>query len=310
MNLENFELIEPAFIGAGWQPPKKSYHRQDTDGEGRYYWSENELGINVPYLSVTTALGRALPTSPPLAEWKANQGGHEAYVHVLQAAADYGTFMHACIQRFVEIYFKFPEINPIEPLDIIQETLKDFKYVPYKFLIKEYQWVARAKNDLYSFNKWLQDKDVVPVYIEAIFGTDNFIKIDDDAKLPVAGALDLVCELTFNKRRLFSIVDHKSGQNFWDSHVKQLGMYQDIYNEQNERQVEAVFNWRPTDWRKTPTYVFEHQTPKYNRKALQLMLAGYYLENPFTVPPRKIYEPITRDCPDQNFARAERSGYE
>lgn len=314
--MENLEILEPEFTGKGFQITQK-IRRLDT-GSGRYYVMENALGLLQPYMSVTTAIGASFPPSAFLLEWQRNQGGHEAYRYELKARADYGTFMHVCIGKYIEAWYGLPtaqgylEGEYINVEALIADQLREFTTVPYKYIVDESEWKRKALLHIYSFAAFFQEKQVDILALEIPVANDNFLReFCDEAVAPLAGCIDLVCWLLFNGKPTLSIVDFKSGKDFHESHIRQLAIYRELWNAAYpDHQIEKIFNWRPNDWRDKPTYTLENQTPKKeaNLKAINHALAAYFMHNPVKLPPKKLYAPIKRGAPVENFVKIGNEG--
>ena len=113
------------------------------------------------------------------------------------------------------------------------------------------------KKDVLAFAQFIIDYNVKPLAIEICL----YHPFDG-----YAGAIDLVCELDFNKKRIRAIIDLKSGRKgFYESHEVQLGAYLEMWKIHfPDSPVDKVFNWSPKAWRKAPTYNLVNQSESKN----------------------------------------------
>jgi hypothetical protein len=233
----------------------------------RLYYTLNEGGEPFFYSSVTALISQTTPTSPHLIKWIAEKGWEEAenYKH---ERADYGTFMHLEIGSLL--------INKKIDLDLLHERLKAYieeKGLPTNFIYHE----EELKKDVLAFAQFCIDFKVKPLAVEIILANED---------MGVGGAVDMVCELTIEKKGFFgevyksgprkgepkeskeeqkilAIVDFKSGRKgFFEGNELQLEIYRRLWNIHfPDMEVENIFNWSPKDWRgETPTYNFTDQT--------------------------------------------------
>ncbi|OQB04017.1 MAG: hypothetical protein BWY21_02110 [Parcubacteria group bacterium ADurb.Bin216] len=119
-------------------------------------------------------------------------------------------------------------------------------------------WVEELKKDILAFAQFIIDRKVKPLAIEVCLyhPTDGY-----------AGAIDLVAELDFDRKRITALIDLKSGRkNFYPSHEIQLGAYREMWKIHfPDKPVDKIFNWSPKDFRgKTPTYNLKDQTESKN----------------------------------------------
>jgi hypothetical protein len=234
----------------------------------RVYYTFDQSGEPFFYESVTTGLGKVLPTSPHLIKWIAETGMEEAELFKNERA-DYGTFLHIeCSTLLIN--------KGVYDLDKVREKLKQYideKQLPDNFIYHE----EELKKDILSFAQWCIDYKVKPLAIEIVLA---------DEEIGMGGALDLPCEITYLESGFYgevyksgvqkglpkeskkevtvrAIVDLKSGRKgFYDSHVFQLEIYRMIWNKHYpDMEIKKTFNWSPKEWRgSTPTYNFKDQS--------------------------------------------------
>ena len=214
-------------------------YRLDLSGQRYYYRFENDEPVF--YQSVTTFLHNSMPTSQYLIEWKASMSKEESTA-IAEESSNYGTFLHSQCASLL--------MNGTYSLDKMDEELK--AYILKNNITQTRSWIDDLKKDMLAFGQFIIDYNVKPIAIEVIlWHPDGY-----------AGAIDLVCEMTFNKTRVYAIVDIKSGRKgFYASHEAQLHAYKIMWNlHYPEIPVNKVFNWSPKSWRKSPTYNFKNQT--------------------------------------------------
>lgn len=195
-------------------------------------------------LSVTSVIKATRPTSEYLMQWRANLGNDE-YRRVLDESAAYGTWMHS---RWCDALIK-GEVN-LNP-DALIHTMRDCPDGA------EDEWLRRGQNDLLSLAAWAADRHPEVLAIETVM-----LHKDD---LWYGGAIDLVCRLDFDKKRVVAIVDFKSGKSFYENHELQLHIYKNVWNSWfggTEYEATHTFNLAPKDWKTKPSFKFENQSEK------------------------------------------------
>lgn len=250
-------LIEPAY----------RLYRLDSKGGDRYYYRFNEQGKPEFFISVTTFIHKAIPTSPHLLKWIADMGYQQAEEYKKERAA-YGTFLHGATEQLT--------INREYDLDTLEERLREYihqKLLPSTLFEK---WYYEMKKDILSWAKFLIDYNVKPLAIEIMLCSPE---------MENAGAIDLVCEMdirvkgyhgevyasgprkgepkeSFEIKRITAIVDTKGGKKgFYEAHELQLHTYRKMFEENYPNiKIDKVYNWSGKDWRSEPTYNLTDQT--------------------------------------------------
>lgn len=227
-------------------------------GNHRYYYTFNEEGEPIFYTSVTKMITKTLPKNEALTTWMVqNFDTMEDYYLFLEDKADYGTFMHIEISKLL--------IERTIDLDSLEIRLEE--YISENNLGREcLLWAPSLKKDLIAFAQFVFDKNVKPIAIEMVLVSQE---------MEVGGALDLVCELDFNSKRVIALIDNKSGRKgFHESHEIQLHVYAEMWNKWfPDKPVEMVFNWSPKDWRgDKPTYNFKNQTKSLSKDKIKPMI--------------------------------------
>jgi hypothetical protein len=237
-------------------------------GNGRLYYCYDSEGKLKQYISATTFVRSVLPTPPHLIEWIRQQGSE--YDKVLELSANYGTLMHYLnAQLLIDGSYDLSMVDKIIEPFAAQENFKHWKQ----------SWSDDLKSDMVAFAKFVQDYEVDALGIEMVLGTDKY---------GVAGALDIVCEMTIEvdgfsdtdkfktgarsgefkpekkKQRVLAIIDMKSGRKgFHSDHALQLAIHREAliesFPEFKDREIK-LFNWSPKDWKTEPSYNLKDQT--------------------------------------------------
>lgn len=232
--------------------------RRVNTGSGRHYYTITDDGIKF-YASWTTVIKRICGTSEHLVKWIADKGYEESRAY-MEERAHYGTIMHIIIGKFLEKgSYRIEAVHSEASMYLFNNKL-DISLAE--------QWTPDLKSDLLAFAQWVADKDVEVIACELPLTYNEHA---------IAGTIDLVCNLTFNKQRVRAIVDFKSGRKgFFVEHKYQLHGYRMMWNENfPETPIDMVFNWSPKDWTKAPSYNFENQTDAAERHALPGLLTQH-----------------------------------
>lgn len=213
----------------------------------RYYYNFGEDGEPKFYTSVTTLIKNTLPTPPALIKWMADKGAEDGKNEAMERAC-YGTCMHHLCGMLL--------INGKLDLGVVPNVLQQIAL--RENIQPQKGWVEELKKDILAFAQFIIDRKVKPLAIEVCLyhPTDGY-----------AGAIDLVAELDFDRKRITALIDLKSGRkNFYPSHEIQLGAYREMWKIHfPDKPVDKIFNWSPKDFRgKTPTYNLKDQTESKN----------------------------------------------
>ena len=213
----------------------------------RYYYNFGEDGEPKFYTSVTTLIKNTLPTPPALIKWMADKGAEDGKSEAMERAC-YGTTMHHLCGMLL--------INGKLDLGVVPNVLQQIAL--RENIQPQKGWVEELKKDILAFAQFIIDRKVKPLAIEVCLyhPTDGY-----------AGAIDLVAELDFDRKRITALIDLKSGRkNFYPSHEIQLGAYREMWKIHfPDKPVDKIFNWSPKDFRgKTPTYNLKDQTESKN----------------------------------------------
>lgn len=277
------EQMQAVFFNAdALRVPNYRLYQLNTKGQ-RYYYILNDHGEPTFFPSVTTILSAVMPNNPFLNKWRADMGWDEANAYT-QERANYGTFMHAQIERLL--------VARTYDLDGLKAELA--KYIEREQLPSSFiNYADDLKRDVLAFAQFARDYDVQPLCIEeSLYSSKGY-----------AGMIDLVANIrTYTvdeeakarekkgekwtekdeqkyTERIIAMIDFKSGRNgFYESHVHQLYLYKDMWEENfPELPIQSVFNWSPKDWRKSPTYNFKCQDDAYDHQITDSLLWQYQL---------------------------------
>jgi len=208
--------------------------------------------------SNTTMLSAVMPSSPYLTDWKIEKGKEEAE-RLKMHSAHYGTMMHI----HCTLYLLHGKVNIFEAMS---------EYCKKKELnIKDFN-AYELKKDLLSFIQFVKEKNITKLACEYPCYNDNF-----------AGTIDLICQMTFNKKRIIALIDYKSGRKgFYESHRVQLHGYKIMLEQMTGLKVDKLFNFAPKNWDISPTleptFSFQNQSDEVYGKQWLLYSELYLLE--------------------------------
>ena len=230
---------------------------------GRFYqMPSGEWGA-----SVTTIIDKLSGTSQILLEWFCELGYKEAIL-TRDAAAAYGTIFHAVVKEYLLAgYITKAQIERfvLDFLETEEGILRKVSFLYTDPRSKTNFFWTRLFKDLIAFESWLREKNVKPIIIEQVVVSE---------KQCAGGCIDLICDLDFGGKRKRAMVDFKTGNHIWESHGLQLCLYSCLWNELNiGLEVEMLFNWKPKDWTKSPSYDFVNQTEYCDHETANLYFA-------------------------------------
>jgi hypothetical protein len=236
--------------------PSYEMYRVNTP-KGRYYYTFDKRKKVKFYISVTNILNRFTPTPDYLIKWIAQQGEEGAEKKKNQRAA-YGTLMHNTIEEFIINNGKID-------LDDLPNRVHKYFQENDTWGAKEEEFTDELYKDITGFAQFMIDRDVKPIAVEVILKSDKF---------KIAGAVDLFCELNFNRKRVKAIVDFKgSKKGFYEDNELQLEYYKHALLEEwtdfNYNDI-MLFNWAGKNWKTKPDYKLKNQTNLHSKKELKL----------------------------------------
>ena len=262
--------------------PNYKLYQLNTKGQ-RYYYTIGNDGLPTFYPSVTTILSAVMPSNPFLNKWKADMGWEEANAYT-QERASYGTYMHGAIEQLL--------VARTYDLDLLKVDLAKYierEQLPTSFI----NYAEDLKRDILSFAQFVKDYDVIPLCIEeSLYSSKGY-----------AGMIDLVANMRvytfdemakakekkgdkwtekdeekYNARHIVMIDFKSSRKGFYESHIVQLHLYRDMWAENfPDIPIDALYNWAPKEWVKSPTYNFKDQTDAINPDLPSSLLWQYQL---------------------------------
>ena len=266
--------MENQFITSEWAEfnpsllvPKIHVSRFDDKGNNRFYFFTDENGEVQTAAGITTWLGKVMPESKFLTDWKLKFG--KDWETVLNLTADYGTHLHACIASMM-INRKSPDAETIEHGRNIIKALRKFdRSIPTNMIEK----------NIISFKKFQEDYNLEPLLIEALLvyrmpnGLFYCMTADLLAKITYARRWkEEVCVGEYvkgekkgqpkyeNQERSEVVtevvsIDFKSNpfdkeeKSFFDSHKFQLIATKRAVFQNFGIKVDRLFNWSPNSWK-------------------------------------------------------------
>lgn len=259
MNLHlTAETVQPGFSRADITDRLPIARRLNLRGY-RHYYQLNAAQRTVDIVpSVTTIINKTLPMPDHVIKWYCDLGYHQAQQE-MNRRAHYGTALHILIARLLQE----------QTIDLDEVGRHTAAYIAeHKLPFDTRWWEYEMKKDLLSIANWVAEKEVTPLAIEVPMVS---------AAMGFAGTADIICELTFNRKRVIALVDLKSGRNgFTTKHEAQLAAYRQLWNFLiPEVPIEMLFNLAPKDWRKEPNYTFTNQTDSEGVNMWPSMLEMY-----------------------------------
>lgn len=247
--------------------------RINVNGRRLYFYIDVE-GKPQFFISVTTFIKAAMPTSPFLIKWIAEKGYDEAQAYS-EERAHYGTFLHIQTGQLL--------IDSQYDLDGLTTKLEAYmkaNSLPLSFM----NYAEDLKRDVMSFAQFCIDVNYKPIAIEMVLchpeygyggALDHVGVMDVEEKgffgeVYKSGPRKGEKKETKQKRRAIAIIDVKSGRkDFYDEHEVQLEAYKEAWEYWfPDLPIERLYNWSPKNWRKTPTYNLKDQTGSVSREKL------------------------------------------
>lgn len=241
--------------------PAYKLKRVDFEGARWYYTIINsEIFWSI---STTGLLDKTLAKPIELLKYIASFGSWEAYKAEMRRLAAYGTSMHVAIESYILGAFDLSYKNVVELLTKHKAMFDDGN-------------IKKLRKDVLAIAQFCIDRDVKPLAVEVMVF---------DPVTKVAGTIDLLCEMTFNGKRIIALVDFKSGRKgFWESHELQLHIYKRLCAVQfPDIHIDKIFNLAPNDWHGEPSYKLKDQTNTSDFK-IDHLLAMYHHDYPVIGP--------------------------
>lgn len=255
MELKIIETIEPKFssVAAIFKLFRYDY------GDDRYYF--RLIGDEVyPYMSITTVSGKVVgyTLKEGLTKWRIGNG--EAADYIAKTTAMEGTLQHEyCIQAAIERGGDFDRIHNEVSAYAASEG----------FPTLAYDWSVSVRNNVACFMDFFVEREVKLIAAE--------FPVCSDA-CQIAGLIDCVVEMEFNKKRVFAIVDNKRSAHHSNPDYKfqlnaQRIMWNDMFGDQFP--VTHIFNWSATNYSNKVKYALTNQTDKEysNDEMMRVLMA-------------------------------------
>ena len=255
--MEQMELVQPLFLHEQIQ---KRYTLKRFNSNGVRYYFDLEKEQIVLYPSVTSVISEEFPKDQWLINWMVQQG--ENYKVVRDTKAQYGTAMHHLIADAItkqEFNYNY---------NYLHDKIFDLKLNYFTEF-----WIPDLQKDLAAFAKFVVEYKVVPLACEIAL-ISRILK--------VAGAIDLVAEITVKGETYRVIIDYKSNHQaaIPSTNAYQLLMYKMMWEENYPGfAIDKVYNWHPKDFRtEKPTFTFTDLTDKANLTILKNTVENYHLK--------------------------------
>lgn len=257
------EIMDSNFFNKHFAVDSPFPLRRFDRGNQRYYgWFDEEIkgengqmGDYRYFMSVTSFAGRYRTSLAGgydgLLDWYADLG-KAAGDTISFWASEFGTLCHIEANRAItEGGYDFG-FNGLNCEAVVMDYLEARPRIPFNEVI--HVWIEKFKKFMAAFCQFIEDKEVSPIATEFPIVSD---------RCGLGGCMDLVCELTFNKKRVIAIVDYKTGTNFYPEHNLQLQVYKMLWNEwfADHHEVTHCFNFAPNDFKGAePKYKWKNQT--------------------------------------------------
>jgi len=253
----------------------------------RWYVMYFKKAKKLAYLPGTTSVDDNTSQPPAyLTKWRydmvARYGSVDAMEGFVDDTAAYGTIMHTLIAWYIN--GSLPSIGSQSWKDqvCILITLQDGRIPDIYYPL----WDRRLRKDLTCWNQFMIDRNVKVHLMEFACGSTD---------LGVAGQIDLVCTMDFNRARVNAILDMKSGKKSTgqgNTKATQLGIYKLLFDRvfpdwkygdtgKSPMGITKFFNWHPNDYSEVPsketglvvpTYELVNQTDSVDWKEIDLQM--------------------------------------
>ena len=253
----------------------------------RWYVMYFKDAKRLAYLPGTTSVDDNTSQPPAyLTKWRydmvARYGSVDAMEGFVDDTAAYGTIMHTLIAWYIN--GSLPVIGSQSWKDQVCMliTLQDGRIPDIYYPL----WDRRLRKDLTCWNQFMIDRNVKVHLMEFACGSTD---------LGVAGQIDLVCTMDFNRARVNAILDMKSGKKSTgqgNTKATQLGIYKLLFDRvfpdwkygdtgKSPMGITKFFNWHPNDYSEVPskdtglvvpTYELVNQTDSVDWKEIDLQM--------------------------------------
>lgn len=255
----SYQRAYPEFLDLSLKR-KENIWRLDPDRTGyddRFYVEWIEDGPSNIYISLTSAIGAMIPKGSAFYRWVAQTGGRSKEIAAMTAI--FGTIFHGEVLRplISKSGYDLSALNEIVDPDRGWDRFDMLFPIEYRDMSKK--WKYAFFTGALSFWKFVNDR-ITKVYAVELPLVSK--------KWKYAGTLDLVCELSFNRKRVLAIVDLKSKLNYtfskegetktyYPEHRAQLSMQKKLLVENYPKLVKGyggpdeihLFNWNSINWK-------------------------------------------------------------
>lgn len=248
--------------------PKYIVNRYDDQKKNRFYYFNDENKIKQTAAGITTWLGKVMPESEFITEWKLKFGSN--WRIVLDLTARYGTIMHSCFGHLM-IYNEHPPEEYIIAAKVILGELHKY----------DKAYVIRTIDDnIVSFQRFRDEYNLRPLLIEALLvckartgdyyclTQDLLAEIDTPVKTKIEyqdgvyskgknkGEPRMITETKIEVKKEIVCIDFKSNsaakdkKSFFDVNLFQLIGTAKAVEQNFGIKVDRIFNWSPNNFRK------------------------------------------------------------
>ena len=236
--------------------------------ESRYYFeiedrrTTNGDEIIHPYISITSLADKLIPGGKQLDRWRAALG-KDAESYMVERAV-FGTLFHHL--AFLPLTGKSKVHKHGFDFDWLRYRGRGKKHTNFELLIEpEWRWAASKwewsfTRGLLAWFEFVKEtvKDVLAIEV-TLRSKDGYAATLDFVHTAEYYGKDHLC-ITDIKSFLYEAEETKT-KSFYDVHEFQLEGCKNIWNENfPELPVTQVYNWSPTQWRKSPGWKWKNQT--------------------------------------------------
>jgi hypothetical protein len=235
MNEVAMEILKPDYVKDGIIEPDYYNYRIDNKGR-RHYVRIYKDGMTIIAPGFHTVLKEA-PNDFGLDMWFKKMSPDQIQFYS-ENSANYGTYFHYCCGRLLKKEKIF-----LNKEWLIQDMENFFNEKEFDFP-ECLKWIKEKKRDirkdLIGFIIFCQQRELVPVAIEYPVMEGHGL---------VATTIDIVCEITFNRKRVNAIIDLKSGVADRTYNDLQLYVCKVLWEQEIDFKIDMLFNYAPSGFR-------------------------------------------------------------
>lgn len=301
------QLIKPVLKSPDLEP--KLFYRFNFKGK-RYYSEVNKVTENIKfYPSVTTIIGKVVPTSPFIEMMMKEKG--KDFNAWFNEYGHKGTFVHNEINNYL--------LTHLFDMDTLDERVYQY-LVANKYTYNVDDWVYELRPKLTAMLKFIKDYNLTPLLCEGVvkFESDEFRLASGVDFWGFAGAVDFLgyadipeevevgtgeyfksgpragtekTEKQIIKKRKLCLIDWKSGNNSdYKNYTFQQHMYAMAIEQTYGLQVEEVITVNPKEFKdgNVPNYNVTNHKEKFNLELLLSYINIYFWDH--HVEPTKVQD--------------------